>query len=102
MKKFEQINDDNYLKIHVYYHLGGMNYFTYKQEARGYYLSVTPVKLEQGNGYTTEVYSAFSGIKTLLLETKRKSDKAMQTAEQLAINELPKLKSYVLSKMQNN
>lgn len=45
MKKYLSVqgNDVNCLKIEVYYHLGGINYFTYKDEQRGYYLSISPI-----------------------------------------------------------
>jgi len=97
MKTYETINGTNKsLKIQVYYNLGGINYFTYKNEARGYYLSVSPVEVSQSNGCTIESYTAFSGTKILLLETKRKSDKAYAQAVELSKNELPRLKEYVL------
>jgi hypothetical protein len=42
--------------------LGGYNYGTHENEPRGYYLSCFPVHYASKNGYTTESYSAFSGI----------------------------------------
>lgn len=80
------------LKVEVYYSLGGMNYFTYRQEGRGYYLSVTPV--ERGNGF--EGFMAFSGIKKLLREVKRKSAKAEAEAESMVEQEKQELIDYVL------
>lgn len=82
MKKYLSVqgNDVNCLKIEVYYHLGGINYFTYKDEQRGYYLSISPIN-KRGN---TESYTAFSGIKILLLEVKRKSNKSYNEALKLA------------------
>lgn len=84
MKRYELVEGNTHLKIEVYYHKGGMNYFTYKQEARGYWLSVCPVELAKGNGHTMETYTAFSGSKLLMKEVKRKSDKAYTEALQLA------------------
>lgn len=63
----------NKLEIAVYYSLGGMNYFNYKQEPRGYYGSVTPVKIEKSDGCTMKSFGAFTGTKTFLLECGRKS-----------------------------
>lgn len=60
-----------HVKVLLYYTKGGMNYFTSKVEARGIYLSVTPVEISGGNGYTSESYTAFSGIKQIVLETAR-------------------------------
>lgn len=82
MKKYLSVQGDgvNCLKIEVYYHLGGMNYFTYKEEKRGYYLSILPID-KKGN---IETCVAFSGIKILLLEVKRKSNKSYNEALKLA------------------
>ena len=100
MKTYEKIpNTNKSLKTEVYYSLGGMNYFTSKNEPRGYYVSVSPVQREEReNGIIIESFTAFSGTKMLLLETKRKSDKAYSQAVELSKNELPRLKEYILSK----
>jgi RimJ/RimL family protein N-acetyltransferase len=64
MKKYEPIaNSPKELKIEVRYNKGGMNYFTSRNEERGYYLSVTPVERTKGEGYTSESYVGFSGVK---------------------------------------
>lgn len=69
-----------HLKVEVYYNLGGFNAFTYKEEKRGYYLSVSPVEKRSRDGYSYESYTAFTGRKLLIKEVKRKSEKAMLTA----------------------
>lgn len=80
MKKYIDLeNSIQKLELSVYYSLGGMNYFNYKQEPRGYYGSVTPVTLSDG----MISFAMFSGFKCFLLETKRKSDKAYQEAIKL-------------------
>ena len=48
-KRYIHIEDNKYLKVQVYYDLGGMNYFTGKQESRGYYIMVKPI--EKGEGW---------------------------------------------------
>ena len=83
------------LKIELYYDLGGMNYFTGRVENRGYYLSVTPVERCVSRGYTSECYTAFSGIKQLVKVVKRKSQKAEKEAENLAENLVNELIDYV-------
>ena len=73
--KKEYINtnqDKTFLKCELYYSLGGMNYFTGRAEARGYYVSVSPV--ERGDGW--ESYTAFSGWKKCVVECARKGKKA--------------------------
>ena len=98
MKKYIYIKNPNRnankIKIELYYHLGGMNYFTGKAENRGYYLSVTPVLLE-GNFVTT---TAFTGIKQCIKQVARKSEKAYQAALQQIDDFLPELLKYVCTK----
>ena len=88
MKKYIELNtktrNATHLKIEVYYHLGGYNYFTYRKEARGYYISVSPVEHSNINGVVMESYTAFSGSKYLLKEVSRKSAKAEAEAEKIA------------------
>lgn len=88
MKKYielqEKTRNATHLLIELRYNLGGFNYFTYKQEPRGYYLSVSPVELKQRDGYTLESYTAFTGTKYLVKEVPRKSTKAEREAEEKA------------------
>lgn len=84
-----------HLKIELYYSLGGMNYFTSRAESRGYYLSVTPVERCVSSGYTSECYTAFTGLKQLVKGVKRKSQKAEKEAENLAENLVNELIEYV-------
>ena len=101
IKSYEKVEGTDYeLKIEIYYKKGGMNYFSGKPEERGYYLSVSPVQVERRpNGITTESYTAFSGIKALILRVNRQSPKAEKEAEMLAQERIPELKNYVLGKM---
>lgn len=97
MKKFIATKKENvFLKVEVYYNLGGMNYFTYKVEPRGYYLSVTPIERVNRGGYITETCAAFSGYKVLLKEVKRKSKKAETEAEQIAAERMDPIIDRVL------
>lgn len=98
MKTYLKLKDNGlkatHLKVETYYSLGGMNYFTYKVEERGYYLSVMPVERENH----MEGYVAFSGIKQLLYAVKRKSKKAEEEAEKLSASCLESLINHVLKK----
>lgn len=98
MKRYLKLRENpskaTHLKIETYYHLGGFSYWTYKQEQRGYYLSVIPV--ERGNGM--EGYIAFSGIKQCIKPVSRKSKKAETEAESLVGEYLENLINYVLAK----
>lgn len=62
-----------HLKVELYYSLGGLNVFTYKDEPRGYYLSVSPVA-RKGNW---ETFVAFTGLKQCILPVKRKAQEAL-------------------------
>jgi hypothetical protein len=87
MKKYIKIEgtENDYLKVHVYYALGGMNYWNGKVDPRGYYLSVQRVKRENMGTYFTESFEVGrGGVRTLLLQTKRKSEKAMTQAVEMA------------------
>ncbi|MGF7535264.1 hypothetical protein AAGG74_16550 [Bacillus mexicanus] len=98
MKQYIERNGQT-LKVGVYYDLGGCNPFTYKNEMRGYYISVIPVERKIKDGYTSEKSKAYSGIKKLLVEVKRKSKKAETQALELATEELiEELIAHVLKK----
>lgn len=85
------------LKVHLYYSLGGYSYMTCETEARGYYLSVSPVEIKEiDNGIVSETYQAYTGVKTLLLEVKRKSKKAERQAIRIAEEKLDTLINHVL------
>lgn len=86
----------NNLKVELYYSLGGMNYFTYKTEARGYYLSVTPVdRSERPQGFVCESTTLGTGIKMLIKEVKRQSPAAAEEAKNLAASQEQRLIDYV-------
>lgn len=74
----------NNIKVVLYYHLGGMNQFTYKTETRGYYISVTPVCRERKYGCNVETVTLGTGVKQLVLPVSRKSDKSANKAQELA------------------
>lgn len=98
MKKYIAVKENpakvTHLKVRLYYSLGGMNYFTYKTEPRGYYLSVYPVERSRG----MESYTAFSGVKNLIIEVKRQSAQKEAEAEKMAESMLESLIDYVCRK----
>ena len=67
---------DLFVKVRLYYDKGGLNVFTYRDERRGYYLSVSPIRMERG----METYKAFSGLKSCVPPVSRKSAKAEANA----------------------
>ena len=71
-----------HIKVELNYHIGGMNYFSCRNEVRGLYISVTPVnRTEHNGGLISESYTAFSGTKMLLKEMTRFSQKVLDTFE---------------------
>lgn len=88
MKKYIKLNPNTHgythIKIETYYKLGGYNYFTHDNEPRGYYISVVPVTRENRDGIALETITAFTGLRSLLLEVTRKSAKAEYNADQIA------------------
>lgn len=77
--------ENMFLKVELYYSLGGVNMFTYKNEARGYYLSVSPVEREKIDGFGgfMESYTAFTGVKVLVHPCAKKG----KTAESKALEQ---------------
>jgi hypothetical protein len=69
--------------VTVSHRAGGMNYATYKQQARGFYVSAQVETVETGDGFTSTKYNPMSGCCMLIEETKRFSAKrlASLTAE---------------------
>jgi hypothetical protein len=102
MKSSYKEYDESYnkdLKIELYYHLGGMNYFTGSGEKRGFYLSVTPVeRTKYEGGFTGESYTAFTGTKKLILECSRYSKKSEEQSLKLMENDKQTLIDHVVSK----
>ena len=82
MKKYVTISEDQQCEIQVYYHLGGMNYFTYKQEPRGIYVSIQPCKFIERGGYTMVECCPMNGCKFLLEELKRANAKKLAQWEE--------------------
>lgn len=81
MKRYIKIEGEHYLKINVFYDKGGINFLTGRTDARGYWLSVTAVKRETYGLVQMESFEMFtSGYKELILEVKRRSDKAHDKA----------------------
>lgn len=86
-----------HIEIELYYSKGGMNYFTGSTEARGFYLSVTPVSISHERGYTSRSFTAFSGIKKMVLECARFNQKKFDEFVP-SDDEVNELLNYVKSK----
>ena len=74
-----------FVEVKLDYRKGGMNYFTSSMMKRGYYLGVTPVTIEEHDGYRTKMMAAFTGYCACLLEVKRASTGSEIAAGDLAM-----------------
>lgn len=84
----------NAIRCEVYYHLGGLNYFTYKNEQRGYYVSASPVE-KKG---MCETYVGFSGIKNCIVPVNRQSKSAESKAVEMMDEALKPMLDYLRTK----
>ena len=79
-KYFETMkrDDTTHIKVSVSYQLGGWNTFTHRQEERGGYVSIVPVKRQSHDCYDIETYTAYTGCKMCVKQLKRKSKKTVE------------------------
>ena len=80
-KYFEttMFEDATHIKVSVSYRKGGWNPYTHKDEKRGIYVVICPVKRIPMDGYTIEQAAAYSGCKECVKEMKRNSKKSVET-----------------------
>lgn len=93
IKLLKTTKENQYVVITLRYDIGGMNFFTYQNEPRGYYLSVCPE--ERADGWRK--FGAFTGIKHLLKPAARFSQKELDTLE-VPQEQIDKLLTHVLAK----
>ena len=79
---------ETHIEVEVGYSLGGINYWNYQNESRGYYLYATPCQLSThstgtGGEWQSITTTVGRGYKWLLKEVSRQSKKA--EAEAIAI-----------------
>ena len=83
-----------HIDIEGYYSLGGYNYFTYRQERRGYYVSVQPVTV--GNNCVS--FTGFTGLKECIIPCDRQSKKNAAALESMDKSRYSRLIQTVLDK----
>jgi hypothetical protein len=74
----------NRVEVSIYYSKGGINYFTYKNEPRGYYFSIGADKRTVRGGIETVEFSfhqAMKGVKDCILPCERQSKKRYEEAK---------------------
>ena len=87
-----------HIEVSIYYSKGGMNYFSGGNEARGLYLSVTPVSITKyESGGIGRSFRAFSGVKQHIKNMGRFSEKILNE-EVVDEDMIKKLLDHVLEK----
>lgn len=85
--------------VRLYYAMGGMNFWNYKVEPRGYFLSVTPEEQEDTGVFICRRFTLGSGIKTLVQEASRFSQKTLDSFDPAALDaKVKELRAVVLAK----
>lgn len=79
-----------HFKVSVDYSKGGINYFSYKSEPRGYYLYVTPVRREDGFERSALMGDGAS-FKVLLKQVNRLNRKSLELAKTIVQGHLHQL-----------
>lgn len=101
MKHYTKIEgtENKFLKSEVYYAKGGLNYFSYKTDPRGYWVSVTIVERTQSDyGATIESFNLFgSGYREFLFEVKKQSGKAYDKAVEMSPEIIKKIQDRLLA-----
>lgn len=84
----DDFGDGKVLQVKVSYQLGGLNYWTYKTDARGYWMHVQPMRISRGDGYATQRYTPTDGFRLLLAEASRFSQTGLEKAQAAAAKRL--------------
>ena len=74
---------EEFLIVNLTYQLGGVNWFTGRDEGRGFYVHVSPITEEKRDGYTMRGFSIGTGLKHLIHPAKMFS---LKTLERLAVD----------------
>lgn len=81
------------VEISINYNLGGLNYYNYKEEKRGYYIHFTPCNVREekyGTIKETEIFHNKS-FKCLIMPVNRKSDKKLKILQDILDKNLNEL-----------
>jgi hypothetical protein len=81
-------NDGKVVRVTVSYTKGGLNMFTYKEDKRGYWMHIQPMRVTVSNGFITSHYIPTSGRRMLVLEAARFSAAGLAKAKGMAADVL--------------
>lgn len=90
---------DNFpqVQMEIRYSLGGINYFTYKEEKRGYYFHINLCKHKDlGNGLCSTKLQPMHerSFKVCIKETNRKSEKTLNKLKDILKQDIEVIKQY--------
>jgi hypothetical protein len=70
-------NPIRFLVVELYYNKGGRNYFSGKDDPRGYWISSNAVEIENRDGYQMRTYVPINGYRYFIKESARFSEKTL-------------------------
>jgi len=81
-------NDGKVVRVTVSYTKGGLNMFTYKEDKRGYWMHIQPMRIEVGEQVTVSHYTPSAGRRMLVLEAAKFSAAGLEKAKAMAAETL--------------
>lgn len=69
---------EEFLIVSLNYQLGGVNWFTGRDEGRGFYIHVSPITEEKRDGHTMRGFTIGSGLKSMAQPAKAFSQKSLE------------------------
>ena len=96
LKVKENASGTTHIEVKTYYSKGG--YHAYKPEARGYYVSATPQRRVNHDGYTMVETVCFTGYRKLIKEVSRLSQKTLAQLDEKTLENASDILMAVLEK----
>jgi len=81
-------SDGKVVRVTVSYTKGGLNYYTYKEDKRGYWMHIQPMRIEVRDCVTVSHYTPTAGRRMLVLEAARFSAAGLAKAKAMAADTL--------------
>ncbi len=96
--KFDKVD------ISIKYNIGGINYFNYKNEERGYYLHFCPCCFNDHGTYQHIMTEPFhkKSFKTLICPVKRKTNNKFNSLNNILLENIDKIKDCYENKDEND
>ena len=79
-REYHKLENGQEIRFSVSFNRDRTNWATSQPKKIGYQVSATPIERTNGDGYSVESFSAFTGFNDSLIEIDRQSAKRLQTA----------------------